>query len=199
MSLIVSTINELLEMRGEDEVSSVLSSFRCAKNPDIETFARHKALDFNRQGIAVTYLVFSCDGESACLAGFYTLAIKIASVSREGLSKGICRRLSKFSDSDSDESHFLVPMILIAQFGKNDAAGSCLAGSDLMGLALDSIREIQSKAGGRFVFLECDNAPKLLEFYRGEGFAEFGLRRLEPDDESLGVHELVQLFRFLRN
>lgn len=199
MSLVACTLDELIETRGEDEVSSVLSSFSCAKNPDIEDFARHKAMNYNRQGIAVTHLVFSCEDDSACLAGFYTLANKTTFVPRQGLSNSLCRRFSRFSESDFDDSQFLLPMVLIAQFGKNDAAASCLTSSELMELALGSAREAQSLIGGRFVLLECQNTPKLLDFYEAEGFVRFGLRELSRDDESVELHELVQLFRFLRN
>lgn len=192
-------MHELLENGGEDEVSSILSSFCCSMNHDIEDFARNKALEFNKQGIASTYLVFSYGESAASLEGFYTLAFKVASVSREGLSKATCKRLSKFSEFNADGNRYLVPAILIAQFGKNDNSVSGLTGSELMALALGSVREVQERVGGRFVFLECENVPKLLSFYEGEGFVKFGLRQLGPEDESAELHELVQLFRFVRN
>lgn len=45
MALVSYSLLQLLNARGEDEVSDVLSSFRCERNKDIEDFVRYNAFD----------------------------------------------------------------------------------------------------------------------------------------------------------
>lgn len=52
----------LLELSGAmdgQKLKAVISGFSCPKNPDIERFLKENSLDFSRQGLAATYLVFS--------------------------------------------------------------------------------------------------------------------------------------------
>lgn len=91
-----------------------------------------------------------------------------------------------------------MPSVLIAQFGKSDIYSGLMRGSDLMDLAVSSVREIQTLVGGRFLFLECQDSPKLLAFYQKQGFATFGVRRSNADLEVSTDSTLVQLYRFVR-
>lgn len=50
MALVSYSLLQLLNARGEDEVSDVLSSFRCERNKDIEDFVRYNTFDFNLRG-----------------------------------------------------------------------------------------------------------------------------------------------------
>ena len=47
----------MLDTVGEDSVKTVLSSFSCPLNPDVENFLRFKAIEFARQGFSQTHLV----------------------------------------------------------------------------------------------------------------------------------------------
>ena len=69
-------ILDMLESLGEDECSKILSSFVCPLNSDVENFARNKAIQFAKQRIAITYLVFVHQENDAYLAGYYTIANK---------------------------------------------------------------------------------------------------------------------------
>ena len=46
-----------MENMDEDRVDEILSSFSCAKDPDIESFIHHRAVEFEKLYKARTYLV----------------------------------------------------------------------------------------------------------------------------------------------
>lgn len=46
-------------MYGEDNCQSLLSSFRCPLNYDIQSFLHNKAISFAKQHLAMTFLVFT--------------------------------------------------------------------------------------------------------------------------------------------
>lgn len=59
---------------------------------------------------------------------------------------------------------------MIAQFGKNYtlAPEKRLSGNELMDLAFEVLERVQHEIGGGVVFLECEDKPKLLEFYQND-------------------------------
>lgn len=95
-------ILDMLESLGEDECSKILSSFVCPLNSDVENFARNKAIQFAKQRIAITYLVFVHQENDAYLAGYYTIANKFISVLGSVLSKTMQKKIGKFSQYDED-------------------------------------------------------------------------------------------------
>ena len=55
--------------------------------------------------------------------------------------------------------------------------------------------------GGRFVYIECEDIPALIEFYTSKenGFCEFDKRPLDRDEvELLQGRYLVQLLKYIK-
>ena len=71
-------LNNMISELGEDKVKSILSSFMCPKNKDVELFIRYKAIEFSRQYLSRTTLVYwkSDDEKEKYLVGYYTVASK---------------------------------------------------------------------------------------------------------------------------
>lgn len=198
MALSVYRVSELIDIVGEERASALLATFCCSRNSDIEQFVRNKAIDFEKHGIAISYIVIDELEDSAVIAGFYSLALKVARIEMTCLSNSVKKRLLKFGQSFFESGDCFLPSVLIAQFGKSDIYSGLMRGSDLMDLAVSSVREIQTLVGGRFLFLECQDSPKLLAFYQKQGFATFGVRRSNADLEVSTDSTLVQLYRFVR-
>ena len=58
---------------------------------------------------------------------------------------------------------------------------------------------MQALVGGKFVYLECEEKPKLIDFYKSNGFVEFGRRALEIDEiDDTSQISLVQLLKYLK-
>ncbi|MCL1806214.1 MAG: hypothetical protein FWG31_00755 [Oscillospiraceae bacterium] len=103
------------------------------------------------------------DGE-VIIYGYFTLTIKTLELG-ENLSKSTIKRIDGFSkDVQATEA------ILLGQLGKNQMYHDQIDGQTLLGDALDTVYSIHNLAGGRIVFLECDEHPKLIEFYEKNGF-----------------------------
>ena len=84
---------------------------------------------------------------------------------------------------------------MIAQLGKNYTVedGKAINGSELMDLTFRILENVQHDIGGGIVFLECEDKPKLLDFYQNEknGFIPFNERYSATDHT-----KYIQLFSF---
>lgn len=191
-------ILDMLDMYGEVSCKEILSSFICPLNLDVEDFIHNKAIDFAKQRIAITFLVFRETPKGNVLAGYYTLANKFVAVSADLLSKTLQKRISKFSQFDTILGRYLISMPLIAQLGKNysdTAKEFSIDGETLLGLACQNIHEVQRIVGGKTTYIECASNPKLFDFYSKHGFVQFGQR--EKEKEELADNPiLVQMLKY---
>ena len=176
----------------EDGLREMLSDFSCARNPDVEHFLRHDAVDFAKKNQSVTYLVLSAqDGE---LLGYFTLAVKPLTIFDDGtLSRTVQRKLLRVSKLDERTGTYTLAAYLIAQLGKNDAVeeGARISGRELLALAMDEIYRLQYHAGGMVVFLESVAAAPVLSFYERETFRRFDVPEVGHEKK------LVQFMKLL--
>ena len=158
-------------------------------------FAKENAIDFTKKNQSVTYLVFN---ESCVFLGYFTIAIKPITIKCDILSNTMYRKISRVAKLDETEGIYSLSAYLIAQLGKNYAVNAVdrVDGSQLMGLALNTVKNIQNEVGGMVVFLEAEPKPKLMEFYKEQnGFVEFETRKINSSESK--EQELVQLLRIL--
>lgn len=193
-------ILDMLDLIGENGCQSVLSTFSCPLNSDVEDFIHNKAIDFAKQRTAITYLIYFEDIEESILMGYYTLANKFVSVSGELISKTLMKRISKFSQYDEQLGRYLVSMPLIAQLGKNYAPAASdisFSGNDLLTLACNRVQQAQKIIGGKMTYIECSSNQKLYEFYSKNDFCEFGQRSKDKDELSDSL-VLIQMLRYFK-
>ena len=191
----------LIEECGEDVAKDCLSGFSCPLNRDVENFLRNKAIDFAKQGWAQTHLVMMSCKKEMVLAGYFTLASKFMTVLSKNVTATTRKRIAKFATYDPTLKAYLLSAPLIAQLGKNYANGydALLTGDQLLALACNKVRFIQLDLGGRYVYLECENKPKLIEFYQRNGFYMFDRRRLDKDETDLDGEYLIQMLKYMKN
>lgn len=202
----IVNLKELLEQVGEDRTKEILSRFSCPMNKDVENFIRGKAIEFSRQGIAQTQLVFASYKEETVLVGYFTLATKVLVIPKKNLkSSQWAKRVRRFStDGAASEEHdfnFVIPAPLIGQLGKNftNDYNKLISGDELLKLATDKVRETQGIIGGKFVYLECEDKWQLTNFYEANGFVQFGHRDLDRDErDTQSGNYLVQLLKYLK-
>lgn len=198
MDYVQLNLLEMLHAFGEDRLQTVLSHFICPRNKDVESFIQTKAIEFARQKIAMTYLVFSNHSHPELL-GYFTLANKFVSITANSLSRTLQKRISKFSQYDENLNRFLISMPLIAQLGRNfnpDLSAS-ITGQELLQAACDKVQEAQLIIGGKTVYIECDGNPKLYDFYSASQFVQFGQRKRDSDEiaESAILIQMLKYFR----
>ena len=105
-------------------------------------------------------------------------------------------RLERYAQFDKDSCTYLGSAFLIAQFGMNDAVPrpTDWNGTRLMEKTFEVLGSVQKEIGGGIVYLECEDKPKLLDFYQNEknGFYKFSERFSEK--ENIKYIQLVRMF-----
>ena len=198
----ILSLSDIISVKGEEFSRELLSSFSCPLNPDVEKFlTKRSAIEFAKQGVAQTFLVFASYKKQQVLCGYFAIANKYIAVSKKYVSTSVGKRLGKFARQDIKDTYVLSAP-LIAQLGKNYANGynELITGDELLKFALEKIGQAQAIIGGKYLYVECEDKPRLLEFYESNGFVKFGERKLEKDEEEDMVGSyLVQLWKYLHN
>lgn len=192
-------LTDMIDMLGEDRVKSILSSFECPKNPDVEAFIRYKAIEFSKRNLAKTNVVYWVEGKEKELIGYYTIAPKYFSVSKNAVSSKVFHRIKQHGDFNVNTNSYIVSAPLIGQLGKNFNAGNnyLISGDELLKMALEKVKSIQREVGGKFTYLECEDKEKLIHFYESNGFQIFGKRKLDKDETDLDGEYLLQLMKYI--
>lgn len=188
----IVNILDMMGAVGETNLRQCLSGFSCPLNPEIENFVVKNAIEFSKRKLSVTYFAVDRDGQ---ITAVFALAHKAVKIGNIGLSNRKRRKINRFAVLDEETGSYTVSAFLIAQFGKNYAVsnGKGIKGSELMELALGILERVQCEIGGGIVFLECEDKPRLLEFYQNEknGFIPFDERY-----SILDRTKYIQLFHF---
>lgn len=197
----IVNLSRMLGALEEERVKEILSSYRCGLNRDVEYFLKHTAIDFSKQCIAATYLVFTSYKESPVLVGYFTLADKTLVIPHETLTKGLQRRISKFAQRSYGSKDFTITAPLIAQLGKNFANdyNKLITGDELLKMACERVFDIQIQLSGKVTYVECVDEEKLVEFYESNGFYAIGKRYLKKCEKlGDGIEYYVQLIKYLK-
>ena len=202
LSLNKQTIQKINENYGEDFLKNILSEFSCPLNKDLEKFLHNSALVFANQGVAQTHLVFTSYKNNPVLCGYFTLTNKHFTIKKNfDISNSLKKRMNKFATYDSNLKTYVISAPLIAQLGKNytNQYNKLITGDELLKIACEMVKDIQGIIGGRIVYLECEDKPKLTEFYESNGFINFGRRNLDADEkDDLSGEYLIQLLKYLK-
>ena len=166
------------ELQEDERVKMLLSSFSCAKDPDIEYFLHQRAVEFEELSKSRTYLIFDRQEletkrlEQLTIYGYISLALKVLTVSEE-VSNHTRKEIDGLSAKIRGKQINDFPCYLIGQLARNtDVPGECLSGGKLLAFARDVISTSVEAVGGRYVMIECRNAEKLIRFYKDNGFSE---------------------------
>ncbi len=100
------------------------------------------------------------------------------------------RKLKRYGIFNPSTNSVQASAYLIAQFGKNAAVtpSNGISGDVLMEFVFSILREVQQNIGGGIAFLECEDHPKLLDFYQnthnkfhvyGERISDDGTRYIQ--------------------
>lgn len=184
-------ILDMVNAIGEDNVKRILSDFSCPKNLEIENFVKQNALEFAKRKMSITYLVID---ESGHLVAIFTLTHKAVQLTNDGLSVSMRKKIERHTKLDEQSNSYMLSAFLIAQFGKNIRYAEKITGNELMNTAMNILATIQREIGGGVVYLECEEKPQLLAFYKNEQnrFRIFGERY--SDKEQIKYIQLLRLF-----
>ena len=69
----------------------------------------------------------------------------------------------------------------------------------MLKFACDKIAMVQQQIGGKVVYIECEDKPKLISFYTTNGFVSFGKRVLDKDEKNdLCGDYLIQMLKIIK-
>ena len=188
---------DLIDELGEERTKEILSEFS-SPNEDVEYFLKHKAIEFAKQRLAATHLIFSSYQGKIVLVGYFSVAMKTIIVKKNCVSANLGKRIRKFSQTNADGRSYLISAPLIAQLSKNFFNGynKLITGDELLKIACDNVNEFQMMTSGKVVYLECEDNEKLIDFYSSNGFVNFGKRDLDKDEKVKGTY-LIQMLKYL--
>ena len=151
------------------EIASQKISF--GQNTDMQNYLECDALVMELSHRSKNFIVVNDDNfeETQEWLGLITLTLKVFDIS--GIDVQTKKEL--LMRGKSVKSIEQIPGILIAQLGKNTLFENPIKGGDLLKLALEMIVTAQSYIGGKMVFLDSVNNPKIINLYKSFGFVEY--------------------------
>lgn len=171
-------------------IPEIVNSFFCAKDADIESFIRTKAVEFEKLYKSRTYLI--CDSDKLAkgeflIAGYFSLSLK-ALVLPDDMSIRTRKELDGYRGKIHGAPIREIPCYLIGQLSKNLAIDSDgISGIKILEEAFKVLDEANKSVGGRYVMVECHNNQKLLDFYQTNGFKIFS-----GDTDGEGMIQLIR-------
>lgn len=176
MELHTFSLSDLIKTLGLKTVGMIIESFKSIDTGtstvhDVEVFLHARAIEFEKSSISSTYLVF--DTQTRDLVAFFSLANKPLIFSKkdfQSLSKNKQRDFQRHGRR-LESGGYQVNSYLIGQIGKNyNLQTNIVSGQKILTLAYDKVKEAARIINTRYMWLECDNNSKLLQFYRKFGF-----------------------------
>jgi len=190
---VVIPLKTLLDEHDEEKVKTLLDTFSCSKNLDVENFLKNSAILFEKLNKSRTYLIFK-KGTTDILA-YFTLTISILKIVDEDVSKKTLKRLNGMSKEKKE-----FPVYLIGQLGKNDKFWDEISGKFILETAISYIYDANEIVGGRVILIETLNNEKLIKFYEDNGFKILQKRIDKKVDKNTGkeiITEYVQMYRII--
>ena len=151
------------------EIASQKISF--GQNIDMQSYLECDALVMELSNRSKNFIVVNADNfeETEEWLGLITLTLKVFDISEIDVQTK--KELLMTGKSAKNIEH--IPGILIAQLGKNTLFDNPIKGRDLLRLTLEMIVTAQSFIGGKMVFLDSVNNPKIINLYKSFGFVEY--------------------------
>lgn len=173
-------------MISEAETLEIISKFYCSKDPDVENFLknRNKAILYEQKSKSRTYITFNEEAMNEGtfqLYSYFTVAIQSFKIP-DVMSQNQIRKLDGLYAKKGNESITEIPVFLIGQLGKNELYPDRITGDEIIETALSVIGRAKDLVGGRVVLIECNDIPKLVDFYERN---DFTVIRKDPEDGQL--------------
>lgn len=197
----VTNLDSLYDALGEKKLQELLNEFECPKNIEVDKFLKEKAILLSKQGISKTYIVTAAIHEENVIVGYFSIASKMTKIKKDFFGGRTKRRFERFAETTKSSNMYFAYLPLIGQLGKNFRNGydKYITGDVLLHLACKQVCEVQKMIGGRFVFLECEDIPKLKNFYESNGFMCYNIRKLDKYESENNVRYLLQMICDLSN
>ncbi|MDR3205983.1 MAG: hypothetical protein LBT41_02645 [Candidatus Methanoplasma sp.] len=162
MSLKISKLHNIPASGIYSDITSLISTFKCSRNPDSEMFLQKTAMRHESKDISRTYICV--DTEKSKIIGYFTLAIKCINV---GVLKDIDPKTFESMNADGGVSQ----AYLIGQLARADDSPKGL-GRTMFDIAMAILFSMNETIGCHTVRVDCTD--ELVGYYTGYGFVTVG-------------------------
>lgn len=138
--------------------------FVCSKEPDINKFFHEEYLDYENQLLGKSYCFVKRDGQNVVAA--FTVAN--SSVRVDNMPNPKRNQLNRHIPFSKQRSQY--PAVLLAQLAVFDGFGGNDIGKEVVDFIKSWFINPLNKTGCRYLVVDAINTPKVLDFYRNNGF-----------------------------
>jgi len=165
MTVQIYSLQHLVATQGIEKVSSLLSTFECSADPELETFLRKTALRYEFKDISRTYV--AVDAENNEVRGYFTLAMKCLAVDD---ARSVPDKIYEAMNVNRN----IAQAYLIGQLARANRTEKGF-GKAMISHALRIFTRGKDMFGCHLVRLDCKD--ELVDYYGSCGFTDIGKNR----------------------
>jgi hypothetical protein len=140
-----------------------LREFRCARDTDVESFLKTRAIDYEISALSRTFLYLARN--TLDVVAYFTLAL--TSVSFSNISGNKREKVLGRTPGRNTQDHFAG--LFIGQLARNDAfTGSDISGAEMLTDCEGLIEDGRNYFGGKAAYLDCRGS--MIAYYERHGF-----------------------------
>ena len=152
---------------------NVLNTFNGRGKSEVSDFLHNKSIDYEQRSLSSTYLIYN---DRSQLVGYFTISNKGLIISKENYEKLLKKQQKKlsFNGQKLENGDYIVNSFLLGQLGKNFNKNILeedkIKGVELLTIAYNLLIEIKNLINVKYLWIECEDNKKLLDFYSNFGF-----------------------------
>ena len=152
---------------------NVLNTFNGRGKSEVSDFLHNKSIDYEQRSLSSTYLIYN---DRSQLVGYFTISNKGLIISKESYEKLLKKQQKKlsFNGRKLENGDYIVNSFLLGQLGKNFnkniSEEDKIKGVELLTIAYNHLIEIKNLINVKYLWIECEDNKKLLDFYSNFGF-----------------------------
>jgi hypothetical protein len=148
------------------ELDTQFKEFCCARDEDVQTFIRNKAIKYERSGLSRTYFyTMSREVKATDIVAYFSVAI--TSVDYTKVSRAKREKVLGSTPGRINRNHF--GGLLIAQLARDDRFDeNVISGAELVEACEEIIELGRNYLGGRVIYLDCKEA--VVPLYEKNGY-----------------------------
>lgn len=152
---------------------NVLNTFKGRGESEVSDFLHNKSIDYEQRSLSSTYLIYN---DRSQLVGYFTISNKGLIISKESYEKLLKKQQKKlsFNGRKLENGDYIINSFLLGQLGKNFNKNILeedkIKGVELLTIAYNLLIEIKNLINVKYLWIECEDNKKLLDFYSNFGF-----------------------------
>lgn len=170
----ISLQSLLKQIKDTKEIKeNVLNTFNGRGESEVSDFLHNKSIDYEQRSLSSTYLIYN---DRSQLVGYFTISNKGLIISKESYEKLLKKQQKKlsFNGRKLENGDYIVNSFLLGQLGKNFNKNILeedkIKGVELLTIAYNLLIEIKNLINVKYLWIECEDNKKLLDFYSNFGF-----------------------------